>query len=136
MEEKVRELALHLKTLERALATLKDIFQEPYSVIVRDAAIQRFEYTFELAWKMFRKAAKIEGIDTGSPRQAIRAVYDAKLIDDTDIWFQMLDDRNRVSHTYREVTAGEVFESARLLPDILENAIRSVKQRYDTEEEI
>lgn len=136
MDEKVRELALHLKTLERALATLKDIFQEPYSVIVRDATIQRFEYTFELAWKMFRKAAKIEGIDTGSPRQSIRAVYDAKLIDDTDIWFQMLDDRNQISHTYREVTAEEVFESARLLPDILQKAITSVKQRYNIEEEI
>jgi hypothetical protein len=43
----------------------------------------------------------------------------------------MLDDRNRVSHTYREVTAEEVFESARLLPDILEKAIVSVKQRYN-----
>ncbi len=135
MEEKIRELTLHLKTLERALATLKDIFQEPYSVIVRDATIQRFEYTFELAWKMFRKAAKVEGIDTGSPRQAIRAVYDAKLIEDTDIWFQMLDERNRVSHTYRELTAEEVFESARQLPELLQKAIVSVKQRYNIEEE-
>ncbi|WXJ86724.1 hypothetical protein MHOCP_07400 [Moorella humiferrea] len=49
MEEKRAELALRLETLERALATLEEALAQPFSVIVRDAAIQRFEYTFELA---------------------------------------------------------------------------------------
>lgn len=73
MEEKRAELALRLETLERALATLEEALAQPFSVIVRDAAIQRFEYTFELAWKLFRKVARIEGLEVNSPRQAIRA---------------------------------------------------------------
>lgn len=68
MEEKANELALRLNTLQRALATLEEALVEPVSPITRDAAIQRFEYTFELAWKLFRKAARIEGLEANSPR--------------------------------------------------------------------
>lgn len=79
MEEKKAELALRLKTLEQALFTLDEVLTQPFSVIVRDATIQRFEYTFELAWKLFRKLAGIEGLEANSPRQAIRAAYDVGL---------------------------------------------------------
>ena len=91
MEEKKTELALRLKTLEQALITLEEALAQSYSVIVRDATIQRFEYTFELAWKLFRKVARIEGIEVNSPRQAIRAAYDVGLLEDIDLWFELLD---------------------------------------------
>jgi hypothetical protein len=40
----------------RALTTLKEITEEPYSIIIRDASIQRFEYSFEIFWKLLKNA--------------------------------------------------------------------------------
>lgn len=130
MEGKARELALHIDVLEQALGTLEEALATPYAVIVRDATIQRFEYTFELAWKMFRKVAKVEGIETGSPRQAIRAAYDVKVLGEVDVWFELLEDRNRTSHTYDAATAEEVYESATRLPALLRPVIEEVRSRY------
>jgi len=130
MEEKIQELYFHLKTLKSALNTLEEILEKPFSLIVRDATIQRFEYTFELAWKLFRKAAIIEGIEVGSPRQAIRAMRDVGLLDDIDVWFEMMNDRNRTSHTYSATTAEQVFESARNLPSKLRAAMNAIEHHY------
>ena len=130
MEEKIKQLDIHMKTLEQALITLEEILKEPFSIIVRDATIQRFEYTFELSWKLFRRVAKIEGITVGSPRQAIRSAYDVALLEDIDAWFEMLDDRNRTSHTYNEVTAEQVYESACNLPSKLRAVMDLIKERY------
>lgn len=97
---------------------------------MRDATIQRFEYTFELAWKLFRKVARIEGLEVNSPRQAIRAAYDVGLLEDIDLWFELLEDRNRTSHTYDESTATQVFESAGRLPTALRSAIKIIRHNY------
>lgn len=40
-------LNLRIETAVKALKTLEAITEEPYSVIVQDAAIQRFEYAFK-----------------------------------------------------------------------------------------
>ena len=40
-------LLLKYADCRKALKTFKEIFRETPSTIVRDAAIQRFEYTFE-----------------------------------------------------------------------------------------
>ncbi len=124
------ELCIFISGLEQALAAVDEVLNLPYSLIIRDAAIQRFKYTFELTWKTFRKIAKIEGIETGSPRQAIRAVYDVRLIDDIDLWFQMMDDRNRTSHTYNAITAEAVYDSAKHLPEVLRKTIQSIREKY------
>jgi len=52
------------------------------------------------------------------------------ILKDIDVWFEMLDDRNRTSHTYNETTAEQVFESACNLPSRLRFAINLIKTRY------
>ena len=53
-------MALDLTPLERALASLEEAFQAcdalPDNSLMRDGAIQRFEFTYELAWKFLRRA--------------------------------------------------------------------------------
>ena len=65
--ERLRE---KLSSAQRALSTLKELTgMENVSVITRDAAIQRFEYTFEAVWKAGKLCLKtIEGLDIGSPK--------------------------------------------------------------------
>lgn len=75
METKTEELTFHLERVSQALSTLDEVLDMPYTVIIRDASIQRFEYTFEIAWKLFKKVAKVDGIEVNSPRQALRAAY-------------------------------------------------------------
>ncbi len=61
-------LKLRIETAEKALKTLKAITEEPYSVIVRDAAIQRFEYTFEVFWKVVKGYLDVqEGVSVTLP---------------------------------------------------------------------
>ena len=41
--------------LRGAVDSLQDAVAQPKNPYTRDATIQRFEYTFELAWKMLRR---------------------------------------------------------------------------------
>jgi len=54
----MEKLNLVAEDAGRALTTLKEITEEPYSVIIRDAAIQRFEYSYEVFWKLIKEYLK------------------------------------------------------------------------------
>jgi nucleotidyltransferase substrate binding protein (TIGR01987 family) len=77
--------------------------------IQRDAAIQRFEFTFELAWKALKDFYFDKGVDLNSPKDVFRHAFASGDIQDEKIWLQMLKDRNLTSHTYNESLACEVF---------------------------
>ena len=101
-----KELLLSaLHTLQTALdTTMDDAF------LVRDAAIQRFEFTFELCWKWLQKRLQEEGIDGRSPKQVLREAYALGWLTDEDLWLAMVQDRNLTSHTYIEEIAADVYK--------------------------
>ncbi len=70
----------------------------------REGVIQRFEYTFELAWKTIKDRLEHDGLEINpvTPRNVIREAHSALLIEDGDAWIAMLGDRNLMSHTYDE----------------------------------
>jgi nucleotidyltransferase substrate binding protein (TIGR01987 family) len=69
----MEKLARRIKEAENALDTLREVLREPYSVIVRDATIQRFEYTFEIFWKLMKEYLYAhEGIECNSPKSCFR----------------------------------------------------------------
>ena len=61
----MERLKLRYQDARRALSTFEEILAEPFSVIVRDAAVQRFEYTFEAVWKFIKQCFK-------QPRRTLR----------------------------------------------------------------
>ena len=81
----------------------------------REGVIQRFEYTFELAWKLLKDRLEYDGIviPTITPRAVIRQAYRSKLIRDGDTWIDMLTDRNLMSHTYDLEKFDEVISRIR-----------------------
>jgi len=95
-------------TRGRALRRLQAALAQPKSEWARDAAIQRFEFTFELTWKNLAHAVRGEGLDCASPRLAFRAAVGLGWIGDDMLWLDMLEDRNRTTHTYEEATAEEI----------------------------
>ena len=98
--------------LTRAVKRLEEAVHRPEDEFMRDAVIQRFEFTIELIWKALKLYLEGQGYETGSPRQTLKQAFAAKLVasnDEADIWFKMLDDRNLASHTYHEELAREIY---------------------------
>ena len=82
------------EALERGPAVLSNLEKE--------GVIQRFEYTFELAWKTIKDFLEEGGliISPLTPRQVLKDAYVAKVLADGQGWIDMLDHRNLLSHTY------------------------------------
>ncbi len=77
----MEKLKILTENAGRALKTLKEITEEPYSVIVRDAAIQRFEYSFEIFWKFLKEYLSArEGIVCNSPKSCFREAFKVELL--------------------------------------------------------
>lgn len=80
------------------------------STLAVDATIQRFEFCFELFWKMLQKLLfSSEGIEIRSPKKALQEALALGWITNENAWLQMLDDRNLTSHTYHEDLAAEIY---------------------------
>jgi len=101
-----------LTDLEKALDKLHESSSRDASKddIVIDATIQRFEFTYELSWKLMKIYLEYNGnLEANSPRRVIKESFKEGMIVKGDEWIKMLEDRNRTSHTYDEQTANEIF---------------------------
>ena len=85
----------------------------PEDALYRDGLIQRFEFTFELAWKSLKEYMEDQGADMNGitfSKQVFKAAYANRLIHDEAVWLSMLDARNLMSHIYDEETAVNVAQ--------------------------
>lgn len=110
-------MTLDLSSFEMALASLQRGLMRsegaPNDEELRDACIQRFEFTFELAWKMLKRRLELDlpsrtELDTLSYRGLIRVAAEQGLVSDTVAWFGYRDQRNLTSHTYNAAKAAAV----------------------------
>lgn len=78
--------------------------------IIKEGVIQRFEYTHELAWKVMKDFLKHRGNTTlFASKDSTREAFAAGLIQKGEIWMDMIESRNKTSHTYNENTADDIF---------------------------
>lgn len=90
---------------KRAFLLLREAMEydlDRLSQLEKEGIIQRFEYTFELAWKVLKDKMENDGLvlDQISPKAVVRQAWAAKYIDDAETWLKMIGDRNLMSHTY------------------------------------
>ena len=119
------DIQLKQEQTQRALASLEELVSK-YSenqtdVILRDALIQRFEYSTEAFWKYLKAYLQTEqNLSANSPREVIRTGLTAKLYSEemSQELLQMLDDRNLTSHTYVEELAESIADR---IPDYSKN---------------
>lgn len=81
---------------------------------LRDACIQRFEYTFELSIKLIKRYIEQEmpfhdQLDHLNYRDLIRLAFEGGLVQQVEPWFQYREARNQTSHAYDEKKAKEVY---------------------------
>lgn len=101
---------------ERAFLLLKEAFEKDpaeMSDLEKEGVIQRFEYTFELAWKTLKDYLLYSGVvlDQITPRSVIKQAFAAKMIEDGLTWINMLEQRNLMSHTYDSESFETVFSN-------------------------
>jgi nucleotidyltransferase substrate binding protein (TIGR01987 family) len=129
MSDKLRNL---LRLLGLALSRLDLALAQPANEFVRDSAIQRFEFTFELFWKSLKAYAEESGVEAFSPRDSLRVAFQLGVIQESPEWFRMLEDRNLTSHTYNEATADTIYSHlptyTHLIRQTLEELTRRVKE--------
>ena len=96
-----------------AVFRFHEVLQMPdISAIVRDAAIQRFEFSFEAVWKYAKEYLRVvEGVEVASPKAVIRSCRETGALTDgqTALALKMVDDRNLTAHTYNEEVAVKIF---------------------------
>ena len=102
---------------EKAFNLLKNVFEdrkiEELSLLEKEGVVQRFEYTYELAWKTLKDYLEYSGslnnVDI-SPRNIFKEAYSAKIIKNENIFIDMMLSRNLLSHTYDFVKFEEIFK--------------------------
>lgn len=96
------------------------------SQLEKEGIIQRFEYTWELAWKVLKDYLEYNGVvlETVTPASVLRAAFEAKIINEGDIWMRALDARNKMSHTYNV----KVFEA--VIGEIEREFLRVLEEMY------
>ncbi len=91
---------------------LAEAVAQPESELMRDATIQRFEFTFEVVWKTLKLYLGRQGYECGGPRPTLKKAFAENLIttpEEADIWLKMLEARNLTSHAYDEGLANRIY---------------------------
>ncbi|MCY4545381.1 MAG: nucleotidyltransferase substrate binding protein [Gemmatimonadetes bacterium] len=96
------------------------------SQLEKEGVIQRFEYTMELSWKVMKDYLESENVvfEQVTPRSVIRKAFEAKLVKNGDLWMEMLDARNLMSHEY------ELEEFEKLIEELQYNYLDEFNKLY------
>jgi len=105
LQEKISSYQRALQRLDEALAEANP------NEYVYDAVIKRFEFTYELAWKLMKGYIEYQGGEEARfARDVFREAFANGLVQNGEVWLQMMKDRNLSSHTYDEEEAREIYE--------------------------
>lgn len=96
------------------------------SDLEKQGIIQSFEYCFELGWNLMKDYLNYQGIyDIRGPRDAIKLAFKYDIVDDADVWIEMISVRNMTTHTYDPDILKDVLE------EIINTFYPSLKQLLD-----
>ncbi len=107
---------IDLTSFEKALKTLDEIIErydrEKNDTAIRDAVIQRFEYTYSLSIKMLTRFLQSQAIDLPDSLTFNETIRKANqmglLLSNLEKWTEYRQKRNLTSHTYEESIANSV----------------------------
>lgn len=94
-------MLIHLKSIKdnfRKIDNPDEITKEVY----RDSIIKKYETLEDLTWKLLSKIFKENGLEINNPRGCYKQEFKENLIEDIDIWNDILVSRNSTAHIYDE----------------------------------
>lgn len=103
------------ENFKKAQTFLKESLEkESLSKLEQAGIVQAFEFTFELAWKTLKDYLNYKGVEVLYPRDVLKEAFKSGLIEDGELWMDMLGSRNLMSHTYKETDSDFVFNEIRV----------------------
>lgn len=143
IKEKLDVLLDALKTLEKGIELFykyEDIFNdqgtdesEELFEGLRDSLIQRFEYCIDIFWKIAK--VYLESVEkipliVNSPRAIVRESVKARIIseDEGDEFMEMIEARNKTSHTYHELMADEIAHKIPMFYPLMQKVAERMQQ--------
>lgn len=114
-----------------ALERLEESLVKNPTDIIIDGCLHRFEFTFELSWKVIKSYLEYMGVveKTGSPRETIQNGFKQGLITDGEGWIEMMLSRNALSHLYDEAESRRIYNS---IKEKHIKLLRELKEKLDT----
>ena len=115
MEERLPKWLERLSTFKNAIARMAEVVelskQRTLNQFERDSLIKRFEFTYEMAWKLMMSFEKENGVtELLGSKDVVRTAFSMSLIDNGEAWLEMIDDRNKTSHLYDEEMAADIID--------------------------
>ena len=114
--------------LERAYGRLREAvdtsLDEPLAL---DGTIQRFEFTFEIAWKTLKAYLEDQGIISHSPKGCFKEAFRIGWIEEEEPWLSLLQARNMTSHVYNEEMVMDIHKEVKKNHPIFQSLIDTLK---------
>ena len=113
--------------LAKANIKLKEALQVEATELNQDATIQRFEFTFELAWKLMQEILKENRMEeVYGVKSVFRKSATLGLIEDPIVWFDFLEARNLSTHTYDSDESRKIYEKTKDFPKLIDSLLEKV----------
>ena len=134
-----------LEKLQQSIEYIREDYQneednldEVLNEMMKEGLIQRFEYTHELAWNVMKDYAYYQGnTEIGGSRDATREAFKMNLIKNEHLWMEMIQNRNRTSHTYDKETAEEIYAAIiNQYYDAFEDFKKTMQEKLDRNKQI
>ncbi len=94
-----------IENFNRAFAILNEAVnaynQNKENILTHMALVQAYEVCFELSWKVLKDYLSENGINVYMPKEVIKEAFNKNVIENGQIWIDMLTARNATSHEYK-----------------------------------
>lgn len=111
----MKRWAERIKDLGNAIERLNEAIEDSNNYkleTLKDAVIQRFEFSLELSWKALKNYLNSQGVlEVNTPKQTIKEAFAMRMLKNGQVWLDMLNDRNLTFHTYNQSDANEIYEN-------------------------
>ena len=104
------EIDYAMQRLKEAVKTLKEGVLQSRDELDKDGVIQRFEFTFELFWKTLKIFLEDKGIQCNTPKDCLKSAFKIGIIEEEQLFLDMLEDRNKMSHIYDKEESEKIFQ--------------------------
>jgi len=124
------DVMIGLDNLQNAIEKLKEGIIIAKSELEKDGVIQRFEFAFELLWKSAKLILENTGIKANSPKEVFKIMYKNGMIKDEKLLLEMLEDRNKMFHTYNKDLSEKIFLNIKAKYVLLfEQLLKNLKEK-------
>lgn len=141
MQNNSQKLLAKLETFRNASASFRKLLEADISSLdevlrdgVKNGQIQKFEYCAELMWKTLKIFLReIEAVEARSPKDVVKAFYRYTSTNEQqyETMIQIIEDRNRLSHLYREELFNEVYDKLAAYSEVFERILNLIKSNIN-----